>query len=305
MKKLFKKTLALIFAAVMLMTAAPQSGLLAPEASAADSGKGWEDAYYNFIISGGFTEYFICGENYTTMGNDPLGPRFGLKDMNNDGIPELLVADPWESGTYGHGNIYTYKDGKVVYAGYSDNYGGHWAPHITNDENYPGVYAYLWYRDEFNYPNGMPFHILYCSFDGEKTTIEDVAADYYETGVYERITDDIGLYNAIINGKSGKDYQLTYLSEFINNGQTGWQNFIKSYSDYFDDKNTGSDKLGDLNADGNINSSDALTVLQYAVGQIKLTGEMFNYADVNRDKQVNSSDALKILQYSVGQINKF
>lgn len=63
--------------------------------------------------------------------------------------------------------------------------------------------------------------------------------------------------------------------------------------------------LGDVNADENINSSDALLILQHSVGQITLTGDRFTRADVTKDKIVNSSDALKILQYSVGQINKF
>ena len=57
--------------------------------------------------------------------------------------------------------------------------------------------------------------------------------------------------------------------------------------------------LGDVNTDGQINSADALGVLQYSVG---ISVKKFNKAnaDVNKDGRINSSDALKILRISVG-----
>lgn len=63
--------------------------------------------------------------------------------------------------------------------------------------------------------------------------------------------------------------------------------------------------LGDINADGNINSNDALLALQHSVGKTNLTGDKFIAGDVDKNKIINSSDALKIIQYSVGQITKF
>lgn len=62
---------------------------------------------------------------------------------------------------------------------------------------------------------------------------------------------------------------------------------------------------GDVNKDGKINSTDALVVLQYSVGNTNLSSEQKTLADVNKDNKINSNDALKILQYSVGTINKF
>lgn len=63
--------------------------------------------------------------------------------------------------------------------------------------------------------------------------------------------------------------------------------------------------LGDVNKDGDINSTDALMVLQHAVGQKALTGDAKTAADVTKDGNINSADALKILQYSVGNIKSF
>lgn len=63
--------------------------------------------------------------------------------------------------------------------------------------------------------------------------------------------------------------------------------------------------LGDVNADGAINSTDALLVLQHSVNLIQLQGEEAKRADVNKDKMINSNDALSILRYSVGLITDF
>lgn len=62
---------------------------------------------------------------------------------------------------------------------------------------------------------------------------------------------------------------------------------------------TSAANLGDVNGDGKINSSDALSVLKYSVG-INEKGFIKDNADVNRDGSINSMDALKILKVCVG-----
>lgn len=64
-------------------------------------------------------------------------------------------------------------------------------------------------------------------------------------------------------------------------------------------------KTGDASGDKVINSTDALKVLQFAVGQNTEINEFYPAMDVNIDESVNSSDALAILQYSVGIIDRF
>lgn len=64
-------------------------------------------------------------------------------------------------------------------------------------------------------------------------------------------------------------------------------------------------KIGDVNGDGKINSGDALAVLQYATGIVKLSSDALTIADVSADKKVNSADALMILQYATGIIKTF
>ena len=57
---------------------------------------------------------------------------------------------------------------------------------------------------------------------------------------------------------------------------------------------------GDVNGDGKTNSSDALLVLQHAVGLASLDGNKFTAADINEDKYLRSNDALEILKIAVG-----
>ena len=63
--------------------------------------------------------------------------------------------------------------------------------------------------------------------------------------------------------------------------------------------------VGDVNDDGEINSADALCVLQNSVGLLELTDSESSKGDVNLDGLINSADALLILKYTVGLINGF
>lgn len=56
---------------------------------------------------------------------------------------------------------------------------------------------------------------------------------------------------------------------------------------------------GDVNSDGKVNSTDALSILQYTVGK---SPSKFNasVADVNTDGNINSTDALAVLKITVG-----
>lgn len=62
---------------------------------------------------------------------------------------------------------------------------------------------------------------------------------------------------------------------------------------------------GDVNADGMINSSDALLALRHSVKEITLQGNLFVCADVTKDNLVNASDGLQILRYAVKEISSF
>lgn len=63
--------------------------------------------------------------------------------------------------------------------------------------------------------------------------------------------------------------------------------------------------LGDVNSDGRINSTDAILVLRYAVGNVELTEAQKLAAEVNGKTGINSGDAILILQRAVDDTVKF
>ena len=62
---------------------------------------------------------------------------------------------------------------------------------------------------------------------------------------------------------------------------------------------------GDLNADNQINTTDARLLLQAAVDKLTLSDEQASVADVNNDGVSDTTDARLVLQYAVGKSDGF
>ena len=63
--------------------------------------------------------------------------------------------------------------------------------------------------------------------------------------------------------------------------------------------------MGDVDGNGCVNTTDALTVLQSCVDIIELDEQQFKAADVDSSGDISSYDALKILQFTVEMIDNF
>ncbi|MBQ8228206.1 MAG: DUF4474 domain-containing protein [Clostridia bacterium] len=63
---------------------------------------------------------------------------------------------------------------------------------------------------------------------------------------------------------------------------------------------TSATKTGDVNGNDDVNSSDALLVLQHCTGLVTLNESWQVAADVNNDGKITASDALSILQIATG-----
>jgi hypothetical protein len=64
-------------------------------------------------------------------------------------------------------------------------------------------------------------------------------------------------------------------------------------------------QIGDVNGDGNVDSTDARLVLQFAVKKISPTDLDISVADVDGSGKTDSTDARLILQLAVGKIAEF
>lgn len=62
--------------------------------------------------------------------------------------------------------------------------------------------------------------------------------------------------------------------------------------------------IGDVNGDKQINSKDSQLIMQYSVGEKRLTLFQKKRADVNQDGEINSNDSLKILEYATQATTK-
>ncbi len=64
-------------------------------------------------------------------------------------------------------------------------------------------------------------------------------------------------------------------------------------------------KLGDVNADGKIDSRDAVIILKYVAHNVTLTSTQMLAADTSKDGKVDSRDAVQILKYVAHNITEF
>ncbi|MBR6407330.1 MAG: dockerin type I repeat-containing protein [Clostridia bacterium] len=104
------------------------------------------------------------------------------------------------------------------------------------------------------------------------------------------------LYQEIVEGPVDMDAAIEAIEKIL---QDSGQNVPKVRAD------KEAVVYGDINADGRVNTEDALMALKAAVGIIKLDADQTVAADVNADGRVNTEDALLILKYAVGIIKVF
>lgn len=91
---------------------------------------------------------------------------------------------------------------------------------------------------------------------------------------------------------------------FTNSGPVTIYTYPDSYALQFAKENNKRYKIiGDISEDENIDSSDALSLLQNTTNTKELTDEQTEICDFDFDGQITSADALRILQYIVGSIN--
>ena len=109
---------------------------------------------------------------------------------------------------------------------------------------------------------------------------------------------------------SGKQFEQTFTFDtvaagdyklaIVKPGHGLWIEELTVNTDNITDKSIRLYKMGDVNKDGKVNSTDALWVRQSSAGGRVLDAYQKILADLNRDGKVNSTDALWIRQISAG-----
>ena len=143
-------------------------------------------------------------------------------------------------------------------------------------------------------------NVTYLDGTTEKVTIENAFTKYGD------VLGEIGLYAGYVQAQKGFTLYFTMsYNELLGDDlyAVSFGGAIATYGDLPlpEEENT----LGDVNDDGDVDSTDARLVLQYFVGSADENDLDLRRADVNGDQQVNSTDARLILQYFVGTIEEF
>lgn len=129
---------------------------------------------------------------------------------------------------------------------------------------------------------------------GENVTVQLIEAGHTEPA-----------YEVVVSGNSAP-YSFptvpagTYTLKVMKKGHAPWTEEVTVNTDNITDKSVQLYKMGDVNKDGKVNSTDALWVRQSSAGGRVLDAYQKILADLNRDGKVNSTDALWIRQISAG-----
>lgn len=97
--------------------------------------------------------------------------------------------------------------------------------------------------------------------------------------------------------ENGKTYDV-YLSSNADSGIQGATKVLtfSYYAAY---------KLGDVDEDGDIDTFDAMAVINHVLEKTELTGNKLLAADVDGNSEINTFDAMKIVNYALEKITEF
>lgn len=263
----------------------------------------WSEAFYSFTLGGGF---WNSGQlYYHTTAYDAV--RFGLHDLDGDGVPELIAYNNCDFMAGMMDYIYAYQNGKVTYLGEAGfrGYNFVYAPgsgypglffQSGNAGGYPGYY--------YTVQNGQlkEEFVLYSS--------DSMSADHMILTETQKTSDDTlyGLFSGYFDGAvSGKikaglaELSMLTIDEIR---AKGWDNFVAqsmaSDNTLFTDVNIGDyffkpvkwavekgvtsgTGSGAFSPNANSTRSQIVTFLWRAYGQPEPTSTVNQFTDVSRD----------------------
>lgn len=194
----------------------------------------WQDVYHDFILNRKYrvSQAYaddpalyadIFGNVYDTSSYSSIG--FGLHDIDQDGIPELIADNGYPDGGWSETHIYTCRNGQIHYLGsVSDRAGG---PCITNLPDYPGVITSSgnmgYFSTEYTVllQNGVLHSEIVFSEDYNDPAEE---GGWLEKPIIEIVTADEQLYQVIHDGTL---VDIAWYKE-ADASESTWPSFIAS-----------------------------------------------------------------------------
>ena len=140
--------------------------------------------------------------------------------------------------------------------------------------------------------SGMEFEQKFDEYTHQYTVAGSTSASQVQINAAAYAPDAVIIGNNRVELKEGENVLKVQC--------TGRDGAVRTYSITINRKTTGGAGMGDVNADGTINSIDALLVLRASVGMEELNGAQKQCADTNKNGVMDAGDALLILQYITG-----
>lgn len=176
--------------------------------------KDWNNTYKQFVLN---KQYEKTKQNYRTSNTSRI--KFGLHDMDGDGVPELIIHNGATNEADMNNYVYIYKNTSASYVGIAGS--GQSEFTFSSGSGFPGLF---WASGTAGYYPGYYYYIKNNVIKDELVAEEKV--EYYKGRmdyIKNQATDDDDLYYAYRNADS--TLEMFSLSEI---NSMGWDNFVSS-----------------------------------------------------------------------------
>jgi len=203
-------------------------------ADAVNPNSEWNEAYRQFVMNQEYVGTKYYSKAFSTP-QDAFYPedavsypvRFGLHDMNRDGVPELIVYNGADFRAGAFDNVFTIRDSTVLHVGTAGRQGCDL--YYFDSESYPGLFC--------TDGNGGMHETNYYSLNDNETNCEQVLIYDRTNATWDRDTgwtgdqkilrktEDDALYDLEINGERHDFRQFTLAEIRV----MGWDAFARYY----------------------------------------------------------------------------
>ena len=174
----------------------------------------WSNSYKQFVLN---RQYEDTKQDYETRSSSRV--KFGLHDMDGDGVPELIIHNGAAMEADMCNYVYMYKNNSVSYLGIAGK--GQSELTFADGSGFPGLF---WSSGTAGYYPGYYYHVKNNELKDELVVEEKV--EYYNGRmdyIKNQVTDNDDLYYAYRNADS--TLEMFSLSEI---NSVGWDNFVSS-----------------------------------------------------------------------------